>query len=232
MQSGGGEAAADSTVSAVVVEDDKVVKKRKVDSEPARSSLHTFSSDVFEVHVGPEPVRFVLHETLACRVCPFFERAIQRGFAEATSRMITLADDEPETFSEVVSWIYRDELFPDIALPEYPKNIQLCKLWVLADKLCMPVLQNRIVEVIACKAKAQNRATSTETLDYIWSHTPRGARLRTVFVVICVRTMTKPDFWDRKETLPAEFVQEFCYALINTLDAAQPDRTRNILELQ
>lgn len=146
--------------------------------------------------------------------------------------MITLADDEPETFSEVVSWIYRDEFFPDIALPEYPKNIQLCKLWVLADKLCMPVLQNRIMEVIAGKTKAQNRAASTETLDYIWSHTLQRSRLRAAFVNICVLTMTRSDLWDRKKILPAEFVQEFCYALVSILNVVQPDRTRYILKLQ
>ncbi|KAJ9667446.1 hypothetical protein H2201_002314 [Coniosporium apollinis] len=232
MQSNTAETPAGCTALAVTVENDEVLKKRKLDSKPVHSSLHTFSSDVFEVHVGAEPVRFVLHEVLACRACPFFEKAIQGGFAEASSRVIMLTEDEPETFSEVVSWIYRDLLFTEITLPEYPEDIRLCKLWVLADKLCMPALQNRVMELITDKALAQNHVAPTATLDWIWQHTSQGSKLRFAFVDISVRSMTRSDLWDRKRILPAEFVQEFCHALLTNLDAAQHDRTRYLLRLQ
>ena len=67
---------------------------------------------------------------------------------ESSSKTVTLPEDDPEAFSHVLRWVYRgdiekpsDERDPGLAQ-------RLFQTYSLADKLCIEVLCNALVDVI------------------------------------------------------------------------------------
>lgn len=54
----------------------------------------------------------------------------------------------------------------------------LAKLWILADVLIVPMLQNEIVDLIVKKMKAERRCMDHEAIDYVYSNTTEESALR------------------------------------------------------
>ncbi|KAJ9648141.1 hypothetical protein H2199_001919 [Coniosporium tulheliwenetii] len=158
------------------------------DGNQPKSGMDTFTGALFEVHVGPLPaIKFTLHQTLACRACPFIEKALNGRFEEANTKVISLPEDDPEIFSEFVSYIYCDRIFNDADVDW----LEYSKLWILADKLGVPGLQNLVIEKLSEKASNNERwlNISPAFLRYIYDRTLPESPLRRIFVNIATRWM-------------------------------------------
>lgn len=56
----------------------------------------------------------------------------------------------------------------------------LVKLWILADVLQIPMLQNEIVGLILKKMSAERRCMDREAIDYVYQNTIEDSKLRSL----------------------------------------------------
>ena len=74
----------------------------------------TISRSMFKetatVIVGAAKTPFVLHKGLACHYSDFFREAFQSRFLEAEIHLVRLEDEDVETFSDFLAWLYTGEL--------------------------------------------------------------------------------------------------------------------------
>lgn len=66
------------------------------------------------VIVGRDMKRFVVHEHLLTHYSDFFRAALTGGFKEAVDKVVTLAEDNPQTLDFFVHWLYYQR-FPNKA---------------------------------------------------------------------------------------------------------------------
>ncbi|KAH7370841.1 hypothetical protein BKA65DRAFT_375827, partial [Rhexocercosporidium sp. MPI-PUGE-AT-0058] len=59
------------------------------------------------VQVGPDKVTWSLHEAVICNASKYFKDAFRGGFAEASSKIMHLTEDDPDVFKKFVDYIYR-----------------------------------------------------------------------------------------------------------------------------
>jgi len=85
-----------------------------------------------------------VYKDFICFHSPFFDAAFNGKFAEGQSQVMRLDDVDPVVFGFVVEWIYT-RAFEDESALDY---VQALKLWILADRLLMPALQNKVMDTI------------------------------------------------------------------------------------
>ncbi|KAF2035330.1 hypothetical protein EK21DRAFT_106870 [Setomelanomma holmii] len=73
--------------------------------------------------VGPDGVRFVVHEALLVYHSDFFRAALTGHFKEATDKTIKLVEDDPGYFEIFVHWLYHQR-FPDKARNDAMELVQ------------------------------------------------------------------------------------------------------------
>lgn len=143
------------------------------------------TGDTVTITVGSDKVPFTVHETLLRATTPFFDKALSGGFAEAETRTISLPVDEPEIFLEYIRYIYAG-CPAKLGLGEASVlNLLVCvKLWVLADKLLCPKLQNSATVALITYQKLVPNRLSRDTLRYVWDRTADGCKLRKLLMDI------------------------------------------------
>ncbi|KAK7420174.1 hypothetical protein QQZ08_010530 [Neonectria magnoliae] len=103
---------------------DSGVTKRRHESRtrrPTTASTATASNDtvmgnsmtsaIVTLVVGAEQRLFAAHEGVLCG-SPFFLNALRNGYMDATTKRISLPDEEPEIFSSVLEYLYKGDYFP------------------------------------------------------------------------------------------------------------------------
>lgn len=123
--------------------------------------LHSRSDILFSEHsqtivtfiVGVESVKknFVVHKHLAAAHSPFFKAAFESPMIEGTTQTMRLEDIEVETFGVLVHWMYTKEIkaglgtfINDKGAPDFD-FVTLAKVWKLAERALMPLLQDAIM---------------------------------------------------------------------------------------
>ncbi|MCJ1398012.1 hypothetical protein MMC11_001209 [Xylographa trunciseda] len=95
--------------------------------------------------VGPNRKRFSAHKDLLYCLAPYFEKAFNGPFMEATNGTILLEDDDPAAIEFFICWLYRGASALE---PVDDDFAPLLRLYVLADMWDLPVLQNSIIDMI------------------------------------------------------------------------------------
>ncbi|KAK4938665.1 hypothetical protein LTR10_020933 [Elasticomyces elasticus] len=95
--------------------------------------------------VGPEKYAYTAHKAVVINKCPFVAKCLAVGMIESTTHTINLPEDSPAAFDHFISWIYHGEVI-EIEQDNTDKLLTVLKAWVLADKLCMPAWQNRLID--------------------------------------------------------------------------------------
>lgn len=62
-------------------------------------------SPIVTLRIGTEKTEFRVTEDILCQL-PFFQAALQGGFKEASEKLITMPEDEPETVSALIEFLY------------------------------------------------------------------------------------------------------------------------------
>jgi len=126
---------------------------------------------------------FKVHTDFACHYSPVFKAAFNSDFIEGQSQEYRLDVDEEEVVRLLVEWFYTqtlntrrpDEKLDDAASME--EDLLLAKLWVLADKLLLPQLQNQVLDKLEEVCEAVVRLP-LGCLHYVYSNTPPRSPLR------------------------------------------------------
>jgi len=71
----------------------------------------SFGGDTARVEVGPDRTPFTVHADILCNRSPFFQRALNGAFEESKTKVISMPDDDPNSFTEFLNWCYRDHIY-------------------------------------------------------------------------------------------------------------------------
>lgn len=132
--------------------------------------------------------KFVVHKDFACHYCPIFRAAFNSDFLEGQTQTYTLSDTTATTMRFLVEWIYTQSL--TITQFENKKSdrtetMTLVQLWVLADKLLIPKLQNFVMRKLV-QLRDEVSFSAIFSVDYVWQNTLAGSPLHLLFLHQCV----------------------------------------------
>ena len=156
--------------------------------------------EVVEIKVGSgtNQKSFMVHEGLLRYYSGYFEAALGGSFAEATSRIVKLEEEEVSIFKRFVLWLYTGKYTP----PEDASyNFDaICKLWVLGDRRQIPLLANAMVDLLRDEiVRLWNLPTGALGFVYRNTTTESGLRRFMIWVISCIGGDRFADDTKRKE---------------------------------
>ncbi|TVY15177.1 hypothetical protein LARI1_G007255 [Lachnellula arida] len=169
-------------------------------STSAIFSADDIGTDIVTIHVGPERKAFAIHKNLICNRSDFFSKAFNGPFKEGVDGTMHLPEDDPEAFSALVVWIYRDQLplFPSERFTDDRDGCEryidiLLPFFLLAEKLCINALANQIMDRIQDVQLKHDSLFSCSQLEDIYANTHRGSKVRTYGVLNEIRRSLVPE---------------------------------------
>lgn len=185
------------------------------------SSLY---KDIVYVDVGPSKQRFSVHKGLICHKSKFFSAAFNSSFSEAVNGIVELVEEEPEIFDIAHAWLYTNELTWSEGGKDVPCLVrQLSDLFVLADKLDMPLLCNKAIDGLKSKFLETEYMPSVTLINTAYTKTPESSPLRKLYVAV----MTFDDRqWLVRATKHREGFLKYPEFLIDIAGALQKQITR------
>ncbi|KAK5717929.1 hypothetical protein LTR15_008772 [Elasticomyces elasticus] len=176
------------------------------------------SGEPIRVVVGKEdPRTFYVHETVLCKESAFFQAACKKEWTEGQERKIMLPDQAPDTFHAYLQWSYTGRVpwDPDV------RPRRLVKMWLLADYLMAPKLQDIVADTLIGTARPTKCLPSGESVSIAYSQTGEGSVMRKLLVYLYVRS--------NRSSLPNR--HEFCHDFVLDLaDALMCHRRRDLEE--
>jgi hypothetical protein len=139
-----------------------------------------------------------------------------------------LDDFDSDAVHFLVLWLYTQKLEPCQLSVEGPadptlrekqqkENLALSNLWVLADKLLIPRLQNLVINSIDKIRQKQNMiAGSSANLNYIYSNTTPESQLRRLIVHHCATNLSIGTFSTSGDIFPKEMLLDIITFLANS----------------
>jgi len=91
---------------------------------------------------------FKLHRQVLMEKSPFFQKCLTSGMIEEHTNKVILPEDSPRAFDLVAEWVYSAKLLLPRPGWKYD-SITMMGAWVLADKYCIPHLQNAVIDSLA-----------------------------------------------------------------------------------
>ncbi|PVH71817.1 hypothetical protein DL98DRAFT_577183 [Cadophora sp. DSE1049] len=154
-----------------------------------------------KVRADPNPVAkwhtFQLHKNYLCHYSPYFRAALTGPFIESEDQQVKLEETSPSVFGIFVNWLYTQTLVNKSS--EQPLSSHLFKLWILADKLLIPRLQNDILSML--EAARKSKGLPSAVFGYVYENTTEESMLRKYIVAMCLsktETMKNPDDYPRE----------------------------------
>ncbi|KAH7333112.1 hypothetical protein BKA65DRAFT_40143 [Rhexocercosporidium sp. MPI-PUGE-AT-0058] len=127
---------------------------------------------------------FPIHKNHICHYSAFFDAAFNGNFAEAESQEVQLYEVMPETFGIFVNWLYTQEIMSEDG--EAPDIRSLVHLWLLADRILVPSLQNQAIDLIEqTRQQKGNDRLPSELFPIIYENTNADSALRLYVVRVC-----------------------------------------------
>jgi hypothetical protein len=144
------------------------------------------------VMAGEEKVVYTIHKDLLCYHSPYFHRALNGSFVDASRQEVELENVQPDVFGLFVHWIYRAKIGEkrfndpkDSTIVEQTTDEQLIKLWSLADYLQVPKLQNAVVEHMWLRLEELGVHPSIATCKYVYENWAAESLIRRFMVFLC-----------------------------------------------
>jgi hypothetical protein len=119
--------------------------QEKVVREPLPSPASASGSLAAQSTSEPETPKFVIHKHLICHHSPFFAAAFNSNFKEGITQEMTI-DVDHKVFGLFVNWLYNKVILG--ASGEQPDLPTLAHLWILADRVLIPKLQNQVMDIM------------------------------------------------------------------------------------
>lgn len=121
-----------------------------------------------------------MHKDFACHYSPALKAAFGSTFIEAQTSTYRLTNTNDDTVHMLVYWIYTQKLYPEEEMPANAKHetsqgfqvVNLTKLWILADQLLIPRLQNQVARTLEA-GFARTRIVSLTSLRLAYAQTAR-----------------------------------------------------------
>ncbi|TVY83280.1 hypothetical protein LSUE1_G007644 [Lachnellula suecica] len=167
----------------------------KTETAPESKAPDFSNADEFvTILAGKNAKKFLVHKEFACHYSPVFKAAFNSEFIEGKTGMYKLDDVDPEAVKLLVRWMYTKKLtitVDDIETEKTEEEIETfelfeelaVKLWILAERLLMPALQNQTIDWLWKKLGVGR--TQLTILETIYEQTSAGSALRRYAVAQC-----------------------------------------------
>jgi hypothetical protein len=162
--------------------------------------------------IGPDEKKFLVHKEFACHYSPVLKAAFNSQFIEGQTQTYRLKDTTEGIFRLFVQWLYYqqlellqlqdDDVVDDLAIYE---DKSLFGLWILADELNVPRVQNLVIESIE-KYHYKINAIPTLQLRYIYDNTSVGSPLRRYMFDLCRKYILPENYIIQSERFPHAFL--------------------------
>jgi hypothetical protein len=186
------------------------------------------------LYAGNSNEVFTVHKEFACHYSPVLKAAFNSNFIEGQTQTYRLQETTERAVRLLVQWLYTQKL--DTFVPKTgeggqnnygvlksSQNLALVELWVLAEKLLIPALQNVVVREIE-EHRSCSHKINTLCLHYVYEKTKRGSLLRRLMVDMCFSHLKVPSYMKHPERYPQEMLIELVTAFGNEI--ASLDRTK------
>jgi len=130
---------------------------------------------------------------------------------EGETQTYTLEETTEGVFALFSRFIYTQTLEGDVG-GKVNAGQNLCKLWVLAEKLLIPRLQNQVIDRIEATRDEFN-VIYPYSVKYVWENTASDSPLRRLFIRHCAWVVDGSWFRSHPEELPHEALIEICSLL-------------------
>ena len=121
------------------------------------------TSSVFSVVVGTKPTTYILHADLLAKESDRFSKSVGGVFSEATTKTITLDEEDPELFGFFVEYLYKGEGLMTLAVKDASECSIIARLYALGDRLQAPRFQlavlRRFLDVFPFHIQMGNMST-------------------------------------------------------------------------
>ncbi|CZT42851.1 uncharacterized protein RSE6_02803 [Rhynchosporium secalis] len=160
--------------------------------------------------------KFVMHKDFACHYSPVFKAAFNSSFLEGQTQVYKLPKTSERVVNLLVHWLYTQEVIVDsetksTASSEMPNY---CELWILADRLLIPRLQNAVVAEIIELQDAFG-FTALNCLIYVYANTAAKSPLRTMLLHRCMCLNNPEWFSSYPDGFPKEMLLEMAVVCCN-----------------
>jgi hypothetical protein len=142
-------------------------------------------TEMVNLYVGPGKRKFLVHKEILCSKVLYFEKMFKGGFEEATKNEATFPEDDAESFDLLLSWVYHDSIRRLVVLRKDSINEGVVimswtpiKFYMLTEKFCLSVLQDRIVNIYLEYLDRENKLPSVIGMAMTYSTTPTGNPFR------------------------------------------------------
>jgi hypothetical protein len=164
--------------------------------------------------IGPDEKKFIVHKEFACHYSPVLNAAFNSQFIEGQTQTYRLEDTTEGTFRLFLQWLYYQQLellqLQDGNVDDnlvIDEDESLFGLWILADKLGAPHLQNLAIESIE-KIRYKTEGLALSHLHYIYDNTSTGSLLREYMVDQCRENLWPESYINCGHDFPHEFLIE------------------------
>ncbi|KUJ22800.1 uncharacterized protein LY89DRAFT_728914 [Mollisia scopiformis] len=231
--------AATPSTSSSSNEDDTPASTSQRRPTNARKMPPTFrnSQMLVKLYPGCDPKAepFVVHKDWACHSSSVLEAAFNSNFLEGQTQeyRLDIESIDEDVVALFVHWIYTQKL--DLSpvqasgaetLPTSSnKDIVLVKLWVLADKLVIPSLQNKVIDEIE-ETRRSTRKVAVYSLSYVCRNTSRDSPLRRLFLAQCAGHLKTSSFASDPLNYPQDFLIQLVMLLKDGMTPEVKERLR------
>ena len=164
---------------------------------------------------------YLVYRNFATYYSPVFDTAFNGKFIEAETQVYNIVDfDFPDVFGLVVHWMYSESLCTkwdtdSVAIED------LCRLWVLGDRLMIPKLQDCVATALYYSSFGRELNDDlVPVATWIYEETGVGSPLRRLFAYKCAYELDwQQEIKSDTHTLPVELISEI--ASVYQRDALQ-----------
>jgi len=163
--------------------------------------------------VGSQKHKFIAHKDFLTYYSEYFRACLGERFTEAENRVVELDHTEPEAFRHLMDWIYKQDIqsVAERQIEAIGASVQdvageYMDLWILADYLLIPELQNLVLEKLSEHKPA---VLCPDVISHVYSNTGEGSMLRKFCVGLV--EYSRPG-WCTNSLLPPEMLLDLSSA--------------------
>jgi hypothetical protein len=143
------------------------------------------------------------------------------------------------TINLLIKWFYTQNIelsqlnlsYKEAKPVKTAEDRQLVELWVLADNLIIPELQNQVIRLIE-GVRNKHKRTCTKELAFAWENTAEGSPLRGLLLQQCAFNVHPEWFVTKPDHFPKELLLQLVKLLVESVPEAERSRLRKIRKIE
>ncbi len=197
-------------------------------------------SEIVMLNVGPEKKVYAVHKLLLRKKIDYFDKMFSSDWKESSTNTASFPEDNVASFDLLIEWVYNGKVRPLKFLRQSESFLYCWRpilFWQLAEKFCIPKLQDQIMNAWITLDATTKGVHSPEITRQAYEVTPAGsAPRRYVLHSMVWNVVTRPEssihptsqFQELLSSLP-ELLADFLSAVHDT--AKNPPKSARKLPL-